>query len=81
MVKTVHLPCVCTPYVQESKNLRVLIINKNERKLLAGKNGNQNLIWIWNDSTVNRAIKRETTGETKIDKKETEPNKTTDHDA
>ena len=39
-----------TPYVQEIKKLRVLIINKDERKSLARKNGNENPIWIWNDS-------------------------------
>ena len=52
MVTTVHKPCVCTPYVQESKKLRVLIINKDERKALARKNGNKNPIWSWNDSPV-----------------------------
>ena len=30
--------------------LRVLIINKDERKLLARKNGNEGPIWSWNDS-------------------------------
>ena len=30
--------------------LRVLIINKDVRKSLARKNGNENLIWSWNDS-------------------------------
>ena len=43
------LICVCTPYVQESKKLGVLIINKDERKALARKNGNENPIWNWND--------------------------------
>ena len=38
------------PYVQESKKLRALIINKDERKSLARKNGNENPIWSWNDS-------------------------------
>ena len=33
--------------------LRVLIINKDVRKLLAPKNGNENPIWSWNDSEVN----------------------------
>ena len=37
-------------YIQESKKLRVLIINKDERKSLARKNGNENHTWIWNDS-------------------------------
>ena len=32
--------------------LRVLIINKDVRKLLARKNGNENTIWSWNDSQV-----------------------------
>ena len=32
--------------------LRVLIINKDVRKLLACKNGNENPIWSWNDSWV-----------------------------
>ena len=30
--------------------LRVLIINKDARKYLAHKNGNENPIWSWNDS-------------------------------
>ena len=30
--------------------LRVLIINKDVRKSLARKNGNENPIWSWNDS-------------------------------
>ena len=30
--------------------LQVLIINKDVRKSLARKNGNENPIWIWNDS-------------------------------
>ena len=30
--------------------LRVLIINKNLRKSLASRNGNEILIWIWNNS-------------------------------
>ena len=30
--------------------LQVLIINKYVRKSLARKNGNENPIWIWNDS-------------------------------
>ena len=30
--------------------LRVLIFNKDVRKLLARKNGNENPIWSWNDS-------------------------------
>ena len=32
--------------------LRVLIINKDVRKSLACKNGNENPIWSWNDSGV-----------------------------
>ena len=32
--------------------LRVLIINKDVRKSLARKNGNENPIWIWNDSAL-----------------------------
>ena len=50
LVPTVHYPCRFTPYVQESKKLQVLIINKDERKLLACNNGNEDPIWIWNDS-------------------------------
>ena len=50
LVPTVHWPCVCTPDVQESKKLQVIIINKDERKLLARNNGNENPIWIWNES-------------------------------
>ena len=49
-VPTVHKPCVCTPYVQESKKLRDLIFNKDKRKFLAHKNGNENPIWSWNES-------------------------------
>ena len=30
--------------------LRVLIFNKEVRKLLTRKNGNENPIWSWNDS-------------------------------
>ena len=40
------------PYVQESKKIQALIINKDERKSLARKNGNENPIWSWNDSTT-----------------------------
>ena len=32
--------------------LRVLIFNKDVRKLLARKNGNESPIWSWNDSRV-----------------------------
>ena len=32
--------------------LQVLIINKDVRKLLARKNGNENPIWSWNDSST-----------------------------
>ena len=32
--------------------LRVLIINKDVRKSLACKNGNENPIWSWNDSCL-----------------------------
>ena len=32
--------------------LRVLIINKDVRKLLARKNGNENPIWSWNNSEM-----------------------------
>ena len=39
-----------TPYVQESKNIQVPIINKYERKLLACKNGLESTVWSWNDS-------------------------------
>ena len=53
-VPIVHQPCVCTPYVQESKKLRAPIFNKDERKLLARKNGNENPIWSWNESGLNR---------------------------
>ena len=35
-----------------SKKLLVLIINKDECKSLAHKNGNENPIWIWNDSPI-----------------------------
>ena len=47
-VTSVHQPCVCTPYVQESKKLRVIIINRNQRNSLATKNRNEIIIWIWN---------------------------------
>ena len=36
--------------------LQVLIINKDERKLLARKNGNENPIWSWNDSTTEKTL-------------------------
>ena len=32
--------------------LRVLIINKDVRKSLARKNGNENPIWSWNESRL-----------------------------
>ena len=32
--------------------LQVLVINKDVRKLLARKNGNESPIWSWNDSSV-----------------------------
>ena len=32
--------------------LRVLVINKDVRKSLARKNGNENPIWSWNDSSI-----------------------------
>ena len=32
--------------------LRVLVINKDVHKLLTRKNGNENPIWSWNNSTV-----------------------------
>ena len=38
------------PYVQESKKIRLIIINKDEQKSLTHKNGNDNPIWSWNDS-------------------------------
>ena len=60
LVPIVHKPCVCTPYVQESKKLRALIFNKDERKSLARKNGNENPTWIWNDSQT--AIARSACG-------------------
>ena len=34
--------------------LRVLIINKDVRKSLARKNGNENPIWSWNDSMLSQ---------------------------
>ena len=52
LVAIVHQPCVCTPYVQESKKLWALIFNKDKHKLLARKNRNENTIWSWNDSGV-----------------------------
>ena len=36
--------------------LRVLIINKDVRKSLACKNGNENPIWSWNDSGVKSMV-------------------------
>ena len=56
LVPTVHQPCECTPYVQESKKLRVLKINKDKRKALARKNGNENPIWSWNDSATEQKM-------------------------
>ena len=49
-VPSVHKPWVRTPYVQESKKLRVRIINKDVRKSLARKKGNDTIIWSWNKS-------------------------------
>ena len=37
-------------YKPTYNKLQVLIINKDVRKLLARKNGNENPIWSWNDS-------------------------------
>ena len=39
---------VCTPYIQESKKLQVLIINKEVHKSLVRKNGNEIIVWSWN---------------------------------
>ena len=36
------------------KKLQVLIINKDVRKSLACKNGNENPIWSWKDSYVKK---------------------------
>ena len=36
--------------------LRVIIINKDVRKLLARNNGNENPIWNWNDSYVSQNL-------------------------
>ena len=36
--------------------LRVLNINKDVRKSLARKNGNENPIWSWNDSKLDCVI-------------------------
>ena len=33
-------------------HIQALIINKDERKKLARKNGNEHPIWIWNKSMV-----------------------------
>ena len=44
------------PYVQESKKLRAIIFNKDERKSLALKNGNESPIWSWNDSMEMRDL-------------------------
>ena len=38
------------PTYRRVKKLRVLIINKDVRKSLQRKNGDENLIWTWNDS-------------------------------
>ena len=38
-----------TPTYSRVKKLRVLTINKNLRKSLASRNGNEILIWIWNN--------------------------------
>ena len=39
-------------YKPTYNKLRVLIINKDVRKSLARKNGNENPIWSWNDSSL-----------------------------
>ena len=38
------------PTYRRVKKLQALVINKDVRKSLAHKNGNEILIWIWNDS-------------------------------
>ena len=40
------------PVYRRVKKLRVLMINKDVRKSLALKKGNENTIWIWNNSTL-----------------------------
>ena len=40
------------PLRTREKKIRALIFNKDERKLLARKNGNENPIWSWNDSNI-----------------------------
>ena len=46
-VHSVHLPCVCTPYIQESKKLRVLTMNRNLSKSSASGNRNKIFILSW----------------------------------
>ena len=46
---SVNQPCVCTPYVQESLKIRVLLINKDIRKYLARKNRNDIFVGSWNN--------------------------------
>ena len=43
---------MCAHYMIKFINYEGYIINKDERKALARKNGNKNPIWSWNDSPV-----------------------------
>ena len=45
-----------TPTYSRVKKLRVLTINKNLRKSLASRNGDEILIWIWNNLDKVRRI-------------------------
>ena len=46
-------------YKPTYNKLRVLITNKDVRKSLARKNGNESPIWSWNNSGVIRSAPRE----------------------
>ena len=52
LVLVLILVRIYPPTYRRVKKLQVLIINKDVRKLLELKNGNENPIWIWNDSRL-----------------------------
>ena len=56
------------PKYRRVKKLQVLMINKDVRKSLARKKGNENPIWSWNNSPIKRRQlrKREQIKEEKI---------------
>ena len=51
-VSSVHYLAYVPPTYRRVKKLRVLMINKDTHTSLAHKNGNDILIWIWNNSLI-----------------------------